>query len=157
MNRMSRRFQFSVQRLLVSTGLLCISLGFLSWAIARNGPALPFLYVYFATIFLGAAGTNLAGRPLLGAVVVMLFWAGFMSISAIFNAPWWISRALLLTVILVAAFLGGMATQRHLDKRRFRNASPIDRIIGVRGRDSRDFAGNPHEELTGTADVRSDD
>ncbi|HEV3339264.1 MAG TPA: hypothetical protein VG125_02870 [Pirellulales bacterium] len=76
---MSRRFQFSLRRLLVSTGLLCLSLGLLSWAVPRNGPV-SLVFFYLATVALGVAGTNLVGRPLFGAVVVMLFWTGFMLI-----------------------------------------------------------------------------
>ena len=120
---MSPRFQFSLRRLLVSTGLLCLSLGLLSWAIAENGPV-PLLFLYFATIVLGVAGTNLVGRPLAGAIGVMLFWTGFMLLRAANNASWSTLLALLAAAVVVMAFLGtflaGMATQRYLDKRRRR-------------------------------------
>jgi hypothetical protein len=112
---MNLKFQFSLKRLLVSTGLLCLSLSLFS--LAMNGPV-PLLFFYFATIVLGVAGTNLVGRPLTGAVGVLLFWTGFMLISAAFNASLFTVWELLAGVVVVAAFLAGMATQRHLDQRR---------------------------------------
>ena len=111
---MRPRFQFSLPRLLVSMALLCLSLSLFSWAM--NGP-MPLLFFYFATIALGVALANLIARPLSGAVGTMLFWTGFMLIRVALGASWF---SLLTAALVLAAFLGGMATQRYLDRRRRR-------------------------------------
>lgn len=149
----NRRFQFSVQRLLASVGLLCVSLGLLTWAI---GP-LPLIFFYFATIVFGVAAANLFGRPLLGAVVVLLSWTGFMLISEAINGSLLALSTLLTAAVLVPIFLGGMATQRHLDQRKVRKAVPVDLVVGIRSRDLRDVTDNPSEEAASTAHVRPDD
>jgi hypothetical protein len=66
---MSQRFQFSVGRLLGSTGLLCLSLPFFRWAFF--GDDWNFVAFMLGTIPYGAAGTNLVGRPAFGAMCAL--------------------------------------------------------------------------------------
>jgi hypothetical protein len=73
---------------------------------------------------------------------------------ALMSRPFQFSlRVLLVATLVVAAFLGGMAIQRHLDKRKSpQNVAPVDIVVGVHGSDLEDFMGDMAQKLQAVPD-----
>lgn len=107
---MTRRFQFSLGRLLGSVSLLCLSL--LLWRLAFRGDEENWFLFFAFIVALFAAGGILVGRPfscILPAVIFpILLFSGFV-------ARW----VLLVVILAVACFFGGA---RFWGERQRRNA-----------------------------------
>lgn len=63
-------------------------------------------------------------------------------------------RALLLAMLIAAAFFGGMAVQRQLDRRKAPKAAPVDIVVGVHGRDLEEIARDFAKQLEEAADEK---
>jgi hypothetical protein len=78
---MSQRFQFSLGRLLGSTGLLCLALPF--FRLALFGDDGNFVAFIVGTVLYSAASTNLVGRPAFGAICALAVWFAVLMAGAI--------------------------------------------------------------------------
>lgn len=51
------------------------------------------------------------------------------------SRPQFTLRALLILILAVACFFGGIATERHVAKRKASSFAPVDIVVGVHGVD----------------------
>lgn len=63
--------------------------------------------------------------------------------------PQFTLRALLVAILVVAAFFGGIATQRYFDSRKMppKQTLPVDIVVGVHSRELEDSLGDFAEKL----------